>query len=224
MNIVRSFLNSTVELELSGRPLQIRGKLVDVAGDIIVLYAANQFIYVPSLHIQHLKPSDPVDADEASGAMPPPPLDSTTESISYRKMLMNAKGMFVELYITGNQSIHGYLTSIMNDYFVFYSPTFHHVFISMRHVKYVIPYTSQATPYLLPKDHFPVKPSSLTLARTFEQQLKKLENQFVILDLGDNPYKIGLLRKVEDGALELITANGASVILHSEHVKTLHLP
>lgn len=222
MHSVSPFLNKYVELEISGKPLPVKGKLIDLGGDILVVYNGTQYLYVPSVHIQHIKPIDKVDFD--TDTLPTVPLENANEPISYRKILMNAKGLFVEIYITGNQSIHGYLTSIMNDFFVFYSPTVHHVFIAMRHVKYLIPYSTDATPYSLTREQFPLKPPNLTLARSFDQQLKKLEQQLVVLDLGENPMKIGLLRKVEEQSLELVTANGTPVHLHLEHVKTVHLP
>jgi hypothetical protein len=62
------------------------------------------------------------------------------------------------------------------------------------------------------------------LANTFEQQLKKLEGEFIVLDLGENPKKIGLLKKFEDQTLELVIADGSSVYMHLEHLKTIHLP
>lgn len=222
MNSVRAFLNQPVEIELSGRLLPIKGNLIDYGSDLLVLFNGTQFLYISSMHIQYIMRADKEEFD--TQAIPESPFETRADPISFRKMLMNAKGMFVELYITGNQSLHGYLTSIMNDFFVFYSPIFHNVFISMRHLKYLIPYRSETTPYSLPQEYFLMKPSSLALARSFDQQFKKLENQFLVLDLGENPNKIGLLKKVEEQSLELITASGNKVYLHLEHVKSVHLP
>jgi hypothetical protein len=137
---------------------------------------------------------------------------------------MNAKGMFSEIYISGNQSIHGYLTTVMNDFFVFYSPVYHTVIVSLHHLKYLVPYNPNVTPYTLTSEQFPLKPSPITLARTFDQQLRKLIGEFVVLDLGENPNKIGVLKNVDQSIIELATASGASVLLHFDHVKTVHLP
>lgn len=222
MNSVRALLNQSVEIELSGRLLPIKGKLIDYGSDILVLFNGTQFLYISSIHIQYIMPAE--NEKFLVGTAPDSPFENRADSISFRKMLMNAKGMFVELFIAGDQSIHGYLTSIMNDFFVFYSPVFHNVFISMRHLKYLIPYSNETTPYSLPQEYFLMKPSSLSLARSFDQQFKKLEGQFLVLDLGENPSKIGLLKKVEEQSLELITAAGIPNYLHLEHVKTVHLP
>lgn len=222
MNRLQSLIGKTVEIEISGKVILIKGQLVDLSSDMIVVYNGYQFLYIPFIHVQNMKLSatPQTDVDEFAESL----FEKDNETISYRKMLMNAKGIFAELYITGNQSIHGYITSIMNDFFVFYSPVFHTVLISLDHLKYLIPYHTNTTPYSLDQVRFPVKPSSITLARTFDQQLKKLEGEFVVLDLGENPNKIGLLASVDDNALEIVTANGDTVYFHLEHVKTVHLP
>ncbi|GIP35747.1 DUF2642 domain-containing protein [Paenibacillus sp. J2TS4] len=224
MGHLRSLIGQPVELEISGRQSPIQGTLVDLGDDILVVHnRLQQFLYVPLLHLKTVKQAQLSELE----SMPVPgeaPFERQAETISYRKILMNAKGVFCELYITGSQSIHGYLTSIMNDFFVFYSPVFHTIYIPLHHLKYLIPYTTSATPYSLRHERFPVKPAALTLSRTFDQQLKKLEGEFVVLDLGENPSKIGLLRSVENQTLDLVTAKGETVVLHLEHIKTIHLP
>ena len=87
---------------------------------------------------------------------PPSTKPIETEAISYRKILMTAKGMFVKVYVTENKSIHGYISSIMNDYFIFYSPAYKAMFVSMDHLKYLIPYPPITTPYSL--DNLPLNP------------------------------------------------------------------
>jgi len=209
-----------VELDVSGTSIPIRGKLIDMGPDIAVIRGSSQFYYVPLIHIQQLRTSlyeEEVSDDEL-------PFDPETEPISYRKMLMSAKGMFSELYITGNHSIHGYVMSVMNDYFVFYSPVYHSIIISLDHLKYLSPYHPNVTPYLLSPEQFPLKPSSVSLTRTFDQQLRKLVGEFVILDLGESPNRIGVLRGLDGQLLELTNAAGQSVFIHYNHIKTIHFP
>ncbi|WP_276352763.1 DUF2642 domain-containing protein [Cohnella caldifontis] len=215
------YLNQPVSLTVSGGRLPIKGTLVDIGHDILVLHNGTQFLYVPIVHVQQLTRCAASEAD--FGPPPDPPLEGTAE-LSYRKVLMNAKGMFSELYITGNQSVHGYVTSIMNDFFVFYSPMYRSLYVSMRHLKALIPYHEQTTPYALEHEKFPVNPAPATLARTFDQQLKKFEGEFVVLDLGEHPGKIGLLKSVSSNLVELVTADGAHTFLHLDHVKTIHKP
>ncbi|MBD2867559.1 DUF2642 domain-containing protein [Paenibacillus arenilitoris] len=214
-------LDSQVELEISGKSAPIRGKLIEIGQDILVMHNGTQFLYVPLIHMQQLRIST---NDREMIEVPEMPFEPYNEPVSYRKMLMNAKGMFSEIYITGNQSVHGYLTTVMNDFFVFYSPVYHTVIISLQHLKYLIPYNPNATPYTLTPEQFPLKPSPLTLSRTFDQQLRKLIGEFVVLDLGENPNKIGVLKNVGQSMIELANANGNSVFLHFDHVKTVHIP
>jgi hypothetical protein len=221
MEILGTFIGKQVELAISGINPPLKGVLIEVGSDLLVIRNDQQFYYVPSIHLQYLKLDTSVIVSSGTAIESPFELQST--SISYRKMLMNAKGMFVEIYITGNQTIHGYLTNIMNDYFAFHSPVFHTIFISMQHVKYLIPYHPDTTPYSLKPEYFLVQPSQVTLSRTFEQQIKKLEGMFVVMDLGENPSKIGFLQTFNYPVLELDTAYGRAV-LHTEHVKTIHLP
>ncbi|SDN72729.1 hypothetical protein SAMN04487897_104213 [Paenibacillus sp. yr247] len=221
METMTLWIDRQVELKLSGIQLPLKGVLLEVSSDLIVIYNEFHFYYIPTIHLQYLK-LDPY----ASSSIDPPteyPFDLQSTPISYRKMLMSAKGMFVEIYITGNQSVHGYLTHIMNDYFAFHSPVFHTIFISMKHVKYVVPYHPNTTPYSMKIENFLLQPSQVTFSRTFEQQIKKLESMFVVFDLGENSSKIGVLHSADHPFLELHTATGKT-ILHSEHVKTIHLP
>lgn len=214
-------LDRQVELEISGKVAPIRGKLIEFGQDILVLHNGTQFLYVPLIHLQQLRIST---REEEINEILEMPFEPYNEPISYRKILMNAKGMFSEIYITGNQSIHGYLTTVMNDYFVFYSPVYHTVIISLNHMKYLIPYNPNVTPYTLTPEKFPLKPSPLTLARTFDQQLRKLIGEFVVLDLGEKSNKTGVLKSVDQSMIELATASGNAVFLHFDHVKTVHIP
>jgi hypothetical protein len=217
-----NLIGKYIELEISGGIFQ-KGTLVDSGLDIIVLYdGKNQhFLYIPFTHVQRLKETS---FDEDNYYFQPPaekPIE--TDVISFRKALTIAKGLFVQVYVTGNISFHGYLTSIMNDYFVFHSPLYKAMFISMNHVKWIIPYPSNTTPYSLDKQKFQLSSPLSSLARSFEEQLKKVENQLVILDGGDHSEKIGLLQKVQDNKAILITAEGEKVYRNLEHIKTIQL-
>ena len=116
------------------------------------------FLYIPIVHIQKLKETI-LDKEDPS-YQPPSERPIETDPISFRKALMIAKGLFVQVYVTGNKSIHGYLTSIMNDYFVFHSPVYKTMFIAMNHVKWLIPYPANATPYSL-NENLPLSPCLL---------------------------------------------------------------
>ncbi|WP_409291542.1 DUF2642 domain-containing protein [Peribacillus sp. SCS-37] len=220
---LKNLIGKNIEIEISGGKLQ-KGILIDAGLDLIVLYKGevNSFLYIPLIHVQRLKEAN---SKEETYYTPPSEQPIEMETISYRKILMNAKGLFVKIYVTGNKSIHGYLTNIMNDYFVFHSPAYKTMFISMNHVKYLIPYPPNTTPYSIENQYFPLNPTvSTTLSRSFSEQLKKFENQFVILDGGDNPEKIGLLKEVHGRQAVLITAEGDTIYRNLEHIKTIQFP
>lgn len=221
MTVMKSYLGASVQVELSGK-MVLEGTLTDVGSDILVLLSGSQFIYVPLVHIQNLslsQTSETVPVD-----VPDFPIDHATDEISYRKTLLNAKGLFVELRITPTQSLHGYLTGIMNDYFVFTSPVFRTVYVSLNHLKYLIPYPLHSIPYSLSPEQFSAPSAGIALARSFDQQLKKLEGRFVVFDLGESPNKIGLFRGMHGRMIELITADGNSFYWNPDHLKTVHLP
>jgi hypothetical protein len=43
-----------------------------------------------------------------------------------------------------------------------------------------------------------------------------------IFDLGENPQKVGLITKVDDSLVELVTGNGQILHLNIAHLKSLH--
>lgn len=216
-------IGKTIEVEIS-RDIFLKGTLLDSGLDIIVMYDdKNQnFLYIPFVHVQKLK--ETILDEEDFSYQPPSERPIETDPISFRKALMIAKGLFVQVYVTGNKSIHGYLTSIMNDYFVFHSPVYKTMFIAMKHVKWLIPYPPNATPYSLNNEHLPFQPVTTPLARSFDEQLKKFENQLVIIDGGENTEQIGLLQKVRNNKVILITAERETVYRNIEHIKTIQLP
>jgi hypothetical protein len=220
MSLFHQYIGSKVSLELSGDKHHM-GILIDVGNDVLVLYNGLHFIYVPILHIRHIT-SYRITDDTNIPNPPANPIDHEN-GISYRKVLNNAKGLFVEIYVAGNQSIHGYVTSVLTDYFVFYSPVYKIMFVPLFHLKWLIPYNDNKTPYSLDKKQFPLNPSDFTPARSFEQQLKKIEGKIVVFDMGLPPNRIGLLKKVENSMVELMTAE-ERICCNIQHIKTVHSP
>ncbi|MEW9701898.1 LSm family protein [Paenibacillus sp. SI8] len=218
MSDLHPFIGKQVEVTLSGNNMYT-GTFIDTGSDVMVLSHEQRFFYIPLVHVQNLKT---LQSDEDIGLPPEVPIDFQTDSLSFRKILQHAKGSFVEIYITGNKTIHGYLTSIMNDYFVFYSPLYKAMFISMNHVKWLVPYSSDATPYSLATQF--LSPTNISLSRTFAEQCKRLEGNLVVFDSGDNPNKIGLLQKANSQFMELIIADGNKQIWNIHHLKTVYMP
>jgi hypothetical protein len=221
MKSMRKYIGEQVKLEVSGKP-QHKGVLVDIGSDIIVLFNGEDFLYIPFVHIQNFQLN--TEDNEEIKVVGEAPINKQSEEISLRKILNNARGVFAEIFVTGNQSIHGYVTSVLNNYFVFYSPVYQTMFIPLNHLKWLIPYNQNQTPYKLNNQHFLVNPSNLTLARTFDEQLKKLIGKMVVFDLGGNATKIGQLQVIENNFLHLISAREKVIYLNIHHIKTVHLP
>lgn len=221
MSNFESFMGRKVNIHFSGNA-PISGILVDVGPDIIVIYQDEKYYYLPLVHLQQIKLSPKTDEPLESPSQSP--FDMLTPTISYRKILDQARGRFVQIYVTGGRTVHGYLTSIMNDYFIFYSPVYKTLTVSLNHLKWLVPYPISVTPYSLNNNTFPVSPSTIPLSRTFEQQCKRYEGTLVVFDLGDHPDKIGLLQSVDNNRAELIIASGEKVCWNLHHLKTIHTP
>ncbi|HEU5139366.1 MAG TPA: DUF2642 domain-containing protein [Bacillales bacterium] len=215
-----SFISEKIRLELSGGHF-LHGILIDKGSDILVVYDGKQYLYIPDFHVQSLSfhQIEEVEIDRPNES----PILEQSEAISLRKVLYNAKGMFTEIFVTG-QSLHGYITSIMNNYFVFYSPVYKTMCIPLQHLKWLTPYNEGQNPYGLSQQDLPLRPTNLTVARTFEEQLKKFTGKMVVFDTGKSRNKIGKLQTIDHNLVELVLANNETICLNLHHVKTVHFP
>lgn len=221
---LNQFLDTDVEVVISG-DTRFVGTLIDIGQDIFVIFDGCNYLYIPLLHLHQMNKAintnteKPILIDSEDTMM-----EAENNSFSYRNTLNKVKGKFIEIYVTGDRSIHGYVTSVLNDYIVFFSPVFKTLFISMHHLKWFTPYSTEQTPYTLDNSQLPVVPSSVSLVRNFEEQIKKYVGQLVIFDMGEVPEKVGLLKDVSNNIIELINASGESIIWKLNHLKTMHLP
>jgi len=98
------------------------------------------------------------------------------------------------------------------------------MFISLSHLKWLAPYHQNMTPYTLSHSSLPVLPNTMPMQRSLAEQLKKHEGELIVFDGGSNPMKIGLLKKVDNSIAELSIANGESIFLQLQHIKSVHMP
>ncbi|MBA4532872.1 DUF2642 domain-containing protein [Brevibacillus halotolerans] len=220
MEPISPFLNQFVEVTLPENN-KVVGQVMDQGIDILVLYEGTRYIYVPWIHVKSIKQisSDLVNPFELQES----PILLNKEALSYRNILNKAKGLFLEINVTGSHSLHGYVTTILNNYLVFYSPVFKTMFISLHHVKWLIPYSRSFTPFSLSNHHLQIKASQIPLSRSFEEQMKRLEGELIILDTGDDPHKIGIVSRLDNNLLELISMTGDRTTWNVQHIKTIHL-
>ncbi|MEC1612003.1 DUF2642 domain-containing protein [Bacillus mojavensis] len=224
MKGLNQFLDIDVEVVISGNTRFV-GTLIDIGQDIFVIFDGCNYLYIPLLHLHQMNKTINTNTEKPILIDPEDTMmQAENNSFSYRNTLNKVKGKFIEIYVTGDRSIHGYVTSVLNDYILFFSPVFKTLFISMHHLKWFTPYSTEQTPYTLDNSQLPVVPSSVSLVRNFEEQIKKYVGQLVIFDMGEVPEKVGLLKDVSNNIIELINASGESIIWKLNHLKTMHLP
>ncbi|MCF6136631.1 DUF2642 domain-containing protein [Pseudalkalibacillus berkeleyi] len=222
LNNFDNYIGEHVKMTASGKVL-LSGILVDTGSNIVVLYDGQDFLYIPLVHVHYLD----FNSDDGETINPPdhmPTWIQEDHSISLRKILTNAKGVFTEIFVTSNQSIHGYVTNVMNDYFTFFSPVHKTMFIPLQHLKWLIPYPYSHRPYSLSNKDLPLTPSNVPASRTFEEQCKRHLGKVAIFDMGKHPNKIGKLVKVENGYVEIIIARNKTIFTNLQHVQTVQFP
>ncbi|NYE03957.1 hypothetical protein F4694_000701 [Bacillus niacini] len=220
---LKDHVGNYIKLELSGNK-PISGILIDIGSDLWVIYNGYDYLYIPTVHIQNWKFPKKEEIDEIiTLSDDQSPIFNPNEEISLRKTLTAAKGIFTEIYVTSKQAVHGYIISIMNNYFVFYSPIYKTMFISLNHLKWLIPYTNNQRPYGLSNANLPVNPSNITFARSFEVQIEKLIGTLIVFNMGENENGMGKVMGIKNNFVELLTAKGDPVYLNLQHIKTVHM-
>jgi hypothetical protein len=226
MSCLHEFTGKHVHIELTGHKY-FSGPLVEDGPDILVINQeqTDSVYYIPLVHVQRMNSSSE-EIEVAPFPTRDHPFHTENETISFRKVLTYARGHFVEIYVSGKTTIHGYLTSVMNDYFVFHSPVYNTIFVNFEHLKWIMPYPENVTPYALDAESVPHRSTPTSLPRTFKDLCKKLTGNMVVFDMGDDPNKIGQLKCIDSDSnmAELFTANGAKQLLNLHHLKTVYLP
>ena len=220
--IIQSLVKQVVKLEVSGKRI-ITGTVIDLGSDMIVLFTGIDFVYIPLNHVQNFK----IDFDNENEIEDPAEFPSITReddkgNLSFGEVLTQAKGKFVEIYVTSDQSLHGCITHVMNNYFVFQSPIYKTMYITIDHLKWLIPYTGNKKPYGLDNHDVLLQKGDELLPSTFEAQVEKLKNEIVVFNMGGNKNLIGKINQVEAQIVEIQTARASSNYLNLNHIKTLH--
>lgn len=220
--IIQSLVQEVIRVEVSGKKI-MNGTLIDVGSDMIVLFNEGDFVYISLDHVRNFG----VDRDNENVVQAPTELPSivaeeSKEDLSFEEVLTQAKGRLVEIYVTGNQSLHGTIIGIMKNYLVFQSPVYKTMYISLAHIKWLIPYPQSHKLYGLENDSVTTPPNNETFARTLEVQVEKFKNKIVVLNVGDPKSYIGKINNVEEQIVEFQSARTSSVYLNLQHIKTIH--
>lgn len=217
MNSLNSYTGKIIEVELSSKK-SITGKLIEVGSDIIVLFNGKHYVYFPVQHIISVRNGESTDNEFINTDSSP--IEKGGDLMSLKRILTNATGIFVEIYLSGNHTVYGYITHIQEDYVVFESPASKTIYLPIVHLKWLIPYLNQ-TPYQIKSDQ-PQVISKESFTHTFEDQLKTFIGKMVIFDFGKDPQKVGMLSKAGNNLVELITGNGQILYLNIAHIKSLN--
>ncbi len=221
--MIQNLKNEIIKIEISSGKF-LNGAIIDSSSEIIVIYNGKKFVYVPIEHIQTFE----IDFDNEDNIQQPtetPSIDSkmNNNDMTIVKILSQAKGMDVEIFVTGNQSLHGTITAIMNDYFVFQSPVYQTIFISNKHLKWLIPYSEHQLPYGLTKEELLIQTSKdQPYASTFNSQIEQLKNKLVVINLGEKYTQIGKIKNMNSKMVELVLADSRSVYVNTSHIKTIY--
>ncbi|ANX11022.1 hypothetical protein ABE41_003315 [Fictibacillus arsenicus] len=216
MNHFSHMLNKQIKLKITGH--SFKGILTDFGNDILVLFDGQTFFYIPLLHVQKA-----VLAEEDNQEIKQPavlPFSEDDAPISYRSILTNAKGLYIQIHVLGKKTLHGTIINILSDYLVLYSPVYKLIYIPLAHLKWLTLFEQNTSPYSVHSD-LPDVPS---LSRSFEEQIKKFEGKIAVFDMGEDQDKIGLLKNRKGNLIELINANGETVYFKLNHVKSVYIP
>jgi hypothetical protein len=221
MSDLLKLIGKQIFVEISGREL-FTGILIDVGKDILVLFDGDRYLYQPLVNIHRI---GLLTNDDNQVSQP----DETSFSIQMNELtlmdvLNNAKGGYTEIYVTGKLPFQGYIVSIQQDYFTFYSPVQKMMSVSLNHLKWLTPYPKNILPFTMSNLNLPIISASDTLENTFEKQLNKMVGSLVIFDGGNDSMKIGWLKQVKNKIVELTIANGETLFHNLDHLKTVHLP
>lgn len=218
---VKKLMGKQVSVLISGNHTY-NGVLRDVGQDILVLYNGIQFLYIPLIHVHRIQQN--INTEDHVNLPTEVAYEEELESITFSNVLTNAKGIFTEISVIRNLSFHGSIIDVLGNYLVFNSPIYNMMLIHLDHLKWLIPYQQNNSPYTVSKESRAVSPSNDPFLPSLEEQLKKEVGKLVVLDGGVDPLKIGLLKKLENNLLELVIANGETVYLQLNHIKSAHLP
>lgn len=210
------------KIEISGGKF-LRGSIIDFSKEIVVLFDGNDYLYIPVTHVKNLTISND-DEDSVSKPTNPPYINSkSTETLTLKTILSRAQGIYVELYVTGKVPIQGYISNIMDDYIIFESPLYKTMYISLNHLKWLIPYTSNQNPYGLTKEDFPIDQYSVQLPQTLDNLVKKIKDELVIINLGEKSHQIGKIIDFSNNYVEILTTRSVPYYINIYHIQTLSI-
>ncbi|WP_065408850.1 hypothetical protein [Pseudobacillus wudalianchiensis] len=222
VELIKIYIGEPVALDLLGKK-ELSGILVDFGSEVLILYRQDEYFYIPLFHIRGIRS---LSKEEADTLTQPDKLTeiSLTEELSLKKVLEAAKGVFLEINVTAAQPFHGYITNILDDYVVFFSPTYQTMLIPFQHIKWLIPYPPASHPYGFKNTILPATSTAKSFARTFASQIEKMAGAFITCNVGEKESKSGKLLSKGNHFVHLLTAKERQIHISIPHIKNIICP
>lgn len=224
MSKLEQYVGEVISLEVAGGRY-INGALIDFGPDIMVVFDSmnHYYYYLPLAHVKYFKLNTREDSSgctDFSGKV----MTDEVGLLSLRGVLDKAKDALLEIFVTGNHPIYGYISDVLSNYILFNSPVFKTMAIDVEHIKWLALTEKNQTFYSKGRTDFEVEHTLTSVAAaTFEQQLNKMIDKIIVLDMGTEPNKIGLVVNVSGDFIELINANEETYLLNTKHIKMFHM-
>ncbi|MET1032391.1 hypothetical protein [Domibacillus tundrae] len=216
---MKKYIGEPVYLNLVGKK-ELTGVLIDYGSDVLVLLSQNDFYYIPLFHIREIRSLSKEEAGSFSQSDTAMTL-SFDEQLSLKEVLhAAAKGSFVEVNITAAHAIHGYITNVLDDYLVLFTPIYETILIPIHHIKFLIPYSKDSRPYGFKLTKAPVSVIKAPPS-AFEDHLAKLKGSFITLNIEGKDSISGQLIGKEAEFIELLTVREQQIHLNIHHIKTV---
>ncbi|KGR78322.1 hypothetical protein [Ureibacillus manganicus] len=214
-------IKEIVEVILAGDVL-VKGKIIDQSSEILVLYTGKEYLYISFEHIQNISTAQQVEDIQSPITKPEYFTDDALKELSLSDVLTQAIGMYTEVNVMNRQPLHGVIVNVMKDYFVFHSPIYKTMYISTKHLKWIIPHTEEIHPYGLTKEQFYSITPNHKLADQFDLLIKSKINKLVVINLGFKGNHTGLIKNLLGKMVEVQTGENSHVFLNIEHIKVIH--
>lgn len=220
---IQSLIKEIVKVEVLGKKL-ISGTIIELGSDMLVLFNGTNFMYIPLEHIQKIE-TNQNNEENIQGPTEEPSIKALEkqQDLTFKETLEIAIGRYVEIYVTDNQPLHGQITSVQDDYFVFYSPIYKTMYIPIAHLKWIIPYVQNESLYGINEKNKIVGSNSGVLANTFKKQIGNFIHRIVVLNIGGIKSHNGKINNIDEQIMEIQKARTDALYLNINHIKTLHL-
>ncbi|GLX69019.1 hypothetical protein [Paenibacillus glycanilyticus] len=221
MNEFASYYSKNVIVEISGTT-PVHGLLIAAGIDLVVLLREQKYYYIPMSHVHRVTLDAKANQEDYSHS----------HGISFMEqeeplglMLQKAIDLFVDISVSSHKPVSGYLREIKSDYLILQSPVYRTIFVSLNHLKWLIPYSSHYMPFGQSAETVRTPMSKdLESVNKFEDLFTFESGNKVVINFGSASEQIGIINAVGSGIVDLTDASGNNGMYPLSHIKTLFVP